>query len=670
MSIIGSIFVRLGLKSEDFNKGLDQSENRLGKFGNVLNGIGAKIAGAFSVGALIKFTKEAYNTAAAAQGIYNAFAKLNQPGLLNELKEATRGTTDEVKLMQAAVQAKNFKIPLENLATYFKFATDRAIETGESVDYLVNSIVLGIGRKSPMILDNLGLNIVEIREEFNKTGDMAKSVANIIDREMSAAGDVVDTAAVKTQRLSSAWKDFLTTIGGTGAVQGTGNFITKSLTEWLQGWTSIIKSDDLSVVEKLLATQPLFTDSVLKGARLGEDRDREEEKKIVELVKAWMVGVDTLEQVDAQLMKLGATGSEISSQQKIAVYEALSGLKDIILEQERANNQRENSIQGIKEQIKELQELYDLETDPAKKAAYAVEISALEKRLELIKGIGNETKAIASEGSIDYLNDQIKLQNELFNAATTDEIRDRARALIEEYEARKALLNLSAEERARIEAVRNEHQSTAISTSGINLSSLSFDSIAPQAEPIKVKYSVAFEEDLESKKKRAESLLRIEDEVNAFADNIGLTMADAIQVFTSSLIEAGNVNMGAVVASLLTPLADLAIKEGAIIMASGEAIEELRASFIAFFGGNAIVAGAALIAIGAAAKAGLSALASSGGGSSSIGSYSGSSSFSGGGSLIRSSSLQEQTVQVEVTGKLSGQDIYLSGRNYENNKKR
>jgi hypothetical protein len=50
--------------------------------------------------------------------------------------------------MQGAVKASNFKIPLDQLASYFAFATKRARETGESVSDLVQNIVEGIGSKS------------------------------------------------------------------------------------------------------------------------------------------------------------------------------------------------------------------------------------------------------------------------------------------------------------------------------------------------------------------------------------------------------------------------------------------------------------------------------------------------------------------------------------------
>ena len=46
MSIIGSIFVRLGLKSDEFSKGIKQSEGQLSSFKGVVGKIGGAIAGA------------------------------------------------------------------------------------------------------------------------------------------------------------------------------------------------------------------------------------------------------------------------------------------------------------------------------------------------------------------------------------------------------------------------------------------------------------------------------------------------------------------------------------------------------------------------------------------------------------------------------------------------
>ena len=75
------------------------------------------------------------------------------------------------------------------------FAQQKAKDTGQSIDYMVDSIVTGLGRKSLMILDNLGLSAAEIKDKMKETGDMTKAVGEIIREQMQKAGDYVETAA-------------------------------------------------------------------------------------------------------------------------------------------------------------------------------------------------------------------------------------------------------------------------------------------------------------------------------------------------------------------------------------------------------------------------------------------------------------------------------------------
>ena len=67
-------------------------------------------------------------------------------------------------------------IDIQKLPDLLKFASIRAMETGQSVDYMVSSIVTGLGRKSPLILDNLGLKLKDLDAEVLK---LAKAVWSI-----------------------------------------------------------------------------------------------------------------------------------------------------------------------------------------------------------------------------------------------------------------------------------------------------------------------------------------------------------------------------------------------------------------------------------------------------------------------------------------------------------
>lgn len=224
---------KLGLDNSEFKRGLKDSEGQLSKLNAGFKRLGVMIGAAFSVSAITNFVGEGIKLAASMQGVEAAFKSLNQPNLLQNLRNATRGTVTDLQLMQKAVQARNFKIPLEQLATYFEFATKRAIQTGESVDYLVDSIITGIGRKSVLVMDNLGISAVALQDEVKKVGDFGAAAGNIIQRELTAMGDVTDTAATSISQLATAWKELKTQVG---------EFLVDSgLREFIQDLTTYMK---------------------------------------------------------------------------------------------------------------------------------------------------------------------------------------------------------------------------------------------------------------------------------------------------------------------------------------------------------------------------------------------------------------------------------------------
>ena len=154
-----------------------------------------------------ELTNEGVEMARSADGITHAFSQFGNPELLNQLRTATKGTVGDIELMKAAVKAKDFRIPLEDLGKYLSFAQLKAQQTGQSLDYMVDSIVTGLGRQSPMILDNLGLSAAEISEKTKETGDFMRGVASIVEKSLSEAGpryiSAADRAAQAAVRLQN-----------------------------------------------------------------------------------------------------------------------------------------------------------------------------------------------------------------------------------------------------------------------------------------------------------------------------------------------------------------------------------------------------------------------------------------------------------------------------------
>lgn len=182
-----------------------------------------------------EFMRESLNMAASAEGVQRAFSALDRPELLANLREATKGTVNNLELMKAAVKAKDFRIPLEDLGKYLQFAQLKAQQTGQSVEFMTESIVTGLGRKSLLILDNLGLSAAEINEEVAKTGDFMKGVASIVDKQLAAAGEKFVTTADRAQQRAVLLQNIQLSLGQ--RMQSLAGF-------WESAWTGVLKVVD------------------------------------------------------------------------------------------------------------------------------------------------------------------------------------------------------------------------------------------------------------------------------------------------------------------------------------------------------------------------------------------------------------------------------------------
>ena len=155
-----------------------------------------------------EFAAEGIRMAESADGVIRAFEKIGTEDYLQTLRDATKGTVSDIELMKAAVKAKDFRIPLEDLGKYLSFAQLKAQQLDVSVQQMTDDIVTGLGRQSPQILDNLGLSAAEISEKTKETGDFMKGVASIVEKNLAAAGETyisaADRAAKRTADLENA----------------------------------------------------------------------------------------------------------------------------------------------------------------------------------------------------------------------------------------------------------------------------------------------------------------------------------------------------------------------------------------------------------------------------------------------------------------------------------
>lgn len=205
-------------KIRQYNKELESVNRQLGSLTNAGGGLSGQILSGLGIGAgfgiaslvssgvgqIRQFISEASDLAAETEGVQRAFNRLNNPDLLQNLREATKGTVSDLELMKNAVQFSNFGLPVDKLATALSFARQRAADTGQSVDYLVQSIVTGIGRQSPLILDNLGINAKRVSDEFKRTGNFADAAFKIIQEEGMKATETVETFAEQQAKINAS----------------------------------------------------------------------------------------------------------------------------------------------------------------------------------------------------------------------------------------------------------------------------------------------------------------------------------------------------------------------------------------------------------------------------------------------------------------------------------
>lgn len=615
MGILGELWVKLGLKNDDLKKGLDESKKEVSGFTSAIKKVGGAIAAAFTVEKILSFTHQTAELANKAAGVKKAFDKLNSPGLLSDLRRATMGTVDDLQLMQRAVQANNFKIPLDQLATYLQFATQRANETGQSVDYLVDSIITGLGRQSVLILDNLGISAAEIRDNMKDGASMAEAVGKIIKEQMGDSAAAIDEAALATQRLSAAWTNFQLAFGE--GTKGPWNWIKGQLAGVLDMMTRVMNAKGFSFWEKL--------GMVFGGVNADENREKllnqekarqEKENAAMQSAKAQVEAIKTIEDAYKELKileqdRLKLAGKPEDDPFVLRNKYALQYLKEYIENEEKKAKSVKSLVQQLEDEIAAKEQLRDLSANEDEIRKLNDEIAAMKERLKVLQMSTEEYKK--------YRNEQMKpipeMQSGLSGIFDTK------------------YLEQNANKGAKIldEASKQWKEKTI---------QLNGEAIAQQQVTLEA--------------------------INALNSAITSGVTASLSELANVIGGVENADVGSVVSALLSPLADACISAGMLIMTTGKGIEAMRDGLITFFGGNAIAAGAAMMAIGVAAKAGLAAI----GKNAASGGYSNQSvtSYSGGYGVNAANYSQSNAYTLTTT--LKGQDLLLAIQRTENNNRR
>lgn len=127
-------------------------------------------------------TAEAFDALAASTGT-------SSQAMLAAMRQAAQGTIDDTALMLSANRAMLLGVARnsEEMATLIEIAAARGKAMGMTTAEAFNDIVTGIGRMSPMILDNLGITVDAAQANETYAASLGKSADKLTDAEQKQA---------------------------------------------------------------------------------------------------------------------------------------------------------------------------------------------------------------------------------------------------------------------------------------------------------------------------------------------------------------------------------------------------------------------------------------------------------------------------------------------------
>ena len=171
-----------GKKLGDANKKAADKSTKA--FANMTKGLGAMAAGWISVNA----AQKAYQLSATSAKAKDAIAVFEAAGgSIAKLRQQTRGLVSDATLARNANLARTMGIDADQFAKLANIANAAAKSTGESSEFMLESIVKGTARSSKLLLDNLGILVSVGSANEAYAEKMGKTVETLTDYDKKQA---------------------------------------------------------------------------------------------------------------------------------------------------------------------------------------------------------------------------------------------------------------------------------------------------------------------------------------------------------------------------------------------------------------------------------------------------------------------------------------------------
>ena len=335
---------------------------------------------------LVEFGKDLLEIAAKASGVERAFTKIGDTtGVIDKMREATKGMMTDMDLEKLAVEANEFSVPLSKLPLLLTFAAERARDTGKDVTDLTTKLVEGLGKKGSRSLNELGISSKEFNDELKVTPDRVDAIANIITRRMADAGDAVDNLGDRVEQQKIKWESFKEWLSG--AWEWISEHVTVTPT-WNADQDDIKEATNAEM-KKFKALESMKDAELDTAIKTQSERIKKLREEAIKLEKEHASTKD-----DDKFAETNRALNENEVQRAAAanVASALANQKAT-----RVTNQEENGIPGtvefIEKQITDLQKLQkELSKSSDEWKKYQAQIDALTKQKIAITGKADDKK--------------------------------------------------------------------------------------------------------------------------------------------------------------------------------------------------------------------------------------------------------------------------------------
>ncbi|MHB0874515.1 MAG: hypothetical protein ACYC5O_00580 [Anaerolineae bacterium] len=270
---VARLMVTIGADVREMNQGIASAQQGIQKFNSTastLLGAGG-LAGTLAVaGQAINQALEFGEAGARLQNLensFNGFAQstgLSGAAVLEQMQAMSQGMMSESQLMEQYNRA--FLLAGADMANsmpkIIQLAQASSAAGMGDVDYLVGSMVTGIGRLSPMILDNLGLTVSLEQAYSDYAATMGRSASSLTKAEQQQAvlNNVMTQAEAKygdldaaarslagggIAQLHAAWNNLMEDMQkqGAGPIDDVAEWVAKQLragTEGTEEWQSLV----------------------------------------------------------------------------------------------------------------------------------------------------------------------------------------------------------------------------------------------------------------------------------------------------------------------------------------------------------------------------------------------------------------------------------------------